>query len=51
MNNIPNFNKKGINPSKKVNGPSETYYLIDSKNNVWWFQDEGEWTYWTTLYR
>ena len=51
INNIPNFNKKGINPSKKVNGPSETYYLIDSRNNVWWFQDEGEWTYWTTLNR
>ena len=45
------FNKKGISPSVKVNGPGETYYLIDSKNNVWWYQDDGEWTYWTTLYR
>ena len=27
------FNKKGINPSVKVNGPGETYYLIDSKNS------------------
>jgi hypothetical protein len=45
------FNKKGINPSIKVNGPSDTYYVIDSKDNVWWYQDGGDWTYWTTLRR
>jgi hypothetical protein len=51
LNDKFTLNKKGISPSVKVNGPSETYYLIDSKNNVWWYQDGGEWTYWTTLYK
>lgn len=42
-------NIKGTSPQKKVNGPNETYYVIDSYNRIWWYQDGKEWTYWTTL--